>query len=79
MLKCAPMAADPQRPLKTLILELILEVKELKLQLRRMEEDQLRRHQSIMDVIDPNLGEAFDQAETPGDIADPLEEFLRKR
>lgn len=73
------MADDPERPLKTLMLDLLVEMKELKLQLRRIEEDAERRHIFVMSILDPNGGEDCDRVEAPEDIAGPLKEFLKRR
>lgn len=60
------------RELKTLILDLTLEVKELRMQVRRMEADAERRHRVMMDMIDPAPAETG----IPEDVEASLKKWL---
>lgn len=68
------MTTDPDRPLKTLILDLMLEVKELRMQVRRMEETSEIRHRAVMDVVSPEPVEV----EPPRDVAGPLADWMKR-
>ncbi|MEF2552048.1 hypothetical protein VQ042_11855 [Aurantimonas sp. A2-1-M11] len=81
------MATDLDRPLKTLILDLMLEVKELRMQLRRMEENADRRHEMVVDWCAPQhvkdaieaVGDVgFEETEPPTDVTDDLSKWLDK-
>lgn len=81
------MTTDPDRALRTLILELTLEVKELRMQVNRMEQDSHRRHaaliewsarQSFDDEIESIDGVGFDETKTPGDVASALNEWMKR-
>ncbi|MEF2554326.1 hypothetical protein VQ042_23920 [Aurantimonas sp. A2-1-M11] len=81
------MTTNSDRPLKTLILDLMLEVKELRMQLRQMEENADRRHEMVVDWCAPQcvkdaieaVGDAdFEEIETPTDVTDELSTWLDK-
>ena len=71
------MTTDPDRPLKTLILDLTLRVMEMENRIGRMEEAQERHHramyewcapQSLKNTIASIDGAQFDETETPVDV-----------
>jgi hypothetical protein len=68
------MTTDPDRPMKTLILDLMIEVKELRMQVSRMEEAADRRHRIVMDAIEPE----FEEVDPPADVSGPLSEWMKR-
>ncbi|MEC5289395.1 MULTISPECIES: hypothetical protein [unclassified Aurantimonas] len=83
----APMTTDPDRPLKTLILDLTLKVMDLQAQVRRMEEAQERHHRAMFDWCAPQSlkdeiiaidGVGFDETAMPSDVAGSLDEWMKR-